>query len=109
MQTHFAPLATAKALYWAAGAPVSPSSVLWREELLQLYAFVTLVGTSVGYRMNFACKVSSGLRGTVLQGEASDPLQPSLLPERGSNAAWGGGRRARGSPCSSPAFFQFPH
>lgn len=109
VQTHFAPPATAEALYQAAGAPVSPPSVLWREELLQLYAFVMLVGTSAGYRMNFACKVSSGLRGTILQGEASDPLQPSVLLERGSNAAWCGGRWARGSPRSSPSFFQFPH
>lgn len=51
-------------------------SVLWEQELLPLDAFLMFVGSSVGHRMNFSRKVSSGLHGTILQGEASELLQP---------------------------------
>lgn len=92
--SHILPIlfSTAAVPYWTAGALVAPCSALGEQELLQLHAFVMSGGTSVGHRMHFPCKVSSGLRGNICWRQPSDLLQASHLPEKGSNAARGSRR-----------------
>lgn len=65
-------------------------------------------GTSVGHGMSFACQVSSSLHGPSFQGKQVTPAAWPLS-ERGSAAAWAGGRCAGSSPCSAPSFPLHPH